>query len=230
MARSVPLTLWGLALMERGSCPLQQVSRDGRPMLCKTIITVFAFLSAIPAFAHTTQLATGQAATGQSQPVLRLMNDREFATFLARLDSDLLRSQLQMKKMDLKSLSLDLQEKQELERSYGQCLQSFDNTHDEIQKLSQKQTLKLDLFLLIDLNELARNLDALDEVLVNPASAGGASGARRSLGYAKEVLSIDGALTTEISTFQHHFIAFTGVIDASLEPADADASQPPTQK
>lgn len=199
-------------------------------MLRKTIITVFAILSAIPAFAHTTQLATGQAATVQSQPVLRLMNDREFATFLARLDSDLLRSQLQMKKMDLKSLSLDVQEKQELERSYGQCLQSFDNTRDEIQKLSQKQTLKLDLFLLIDLNELARNLDALDEVLVNPASASGASGARKSLGYAKEVLNIDGALTTQISTFQHHFIAFTGVIDASLEPSDADASQPPTQK
>jgi len=34
----------------------------------------------------------------------------------------------------------------------------------------------------------------------------------------------------EISTFQHHFIAFTGVIDASLEPADADASQPSNQK
>ena len=91
------------------------------------------------------------------------MNDREFSTFLGRLDSDLLRSQLQMKKMDVKSLSLDLQEKQELERSYSQCLQSLDNTRDEIQKLSQKQTLKLDLFLLIDLNELARNLDALDE-------------------------------------------------------------------
>ena len=199
-------------------------------MFRKTIIMVFAFLSAIPAFAHTTQFTAVPSATGQAQPVLRLMNDREFATFLARLDSDLLRSQLQMKKMDVKSLSLDLQEKQDLERSYGQCLQSLDNTRDEIQKLSQKQTLKLDLYLLIDLNELARNLDALDEVLVNPASVSGTSGARKSLGYAKEVLNIDGALTTEISTFQHHFIAFTGVIDASLEPADADGSQPQSQK
>ncbi len=199
-------------------------------MLRKTIITVFAFLGAIPAFAHTTQFATGQVATGQAQPVLRLMNDTEFATFLARLDSDLLRSQLQFKKMDVKSLSLDLQEKQDLERSYGQCLQSLDNTRDEIQKLSQKQTLKLDLFLLIDLNELARNLDALDEVLVNPVAVNGTIGARKSLGYAREILSIDGALATKISTFQHHFIAFTGVVDATLEPADPDASQPPTQK
>jgi hypothetical protein len=205
-------------------------------MLRKTIFIVsmvFALvsvISVIPAFAHTTQFAVGQAATGQAQPVLRLMNDREFATFLARLDADLLRSQLQMKKMDVKSLSLDLQEKQELERSYGQCLQSLENTRDEIQKLSQKQTLKLDLFLLIDLNELARNLDALDEALVNPVAANGTGAAQKSLGYAKEVLTIDGALTTEISTFQHHFIAFTGVVDASLEPADPDGVPPQNQK
>src|ERR1700730_16304788 len=196
MARSVPLTPWGLAHVECRRWLLQLGSREGRQMLRKTIIMVFAFLSAIPAFAHTTQFTAGSSATGQAQPVLRLMNDREFATFLGRLDSDLLRSKLQMQKMDVKSLSLDLQEKQDLERSYGQCLQSLDNTRDEIQKLSQKQTLKLDLYLLIDLNELARNLDALDEVLVNPASVSGTSGARKSLGYAKEVLNIDGALTT----------------------------------
>jgi hypothetical protein len=230
MARSVPLTLWGLTQAERGSWPLQPESREGRQMLRKTIITVFSFLSVIPAFAHTTQFTPGQAATGQAQPVLRLMNDREFATFLGRLDADLLRSKLQMEKMDVKSLSLDLQEKQELQRSYGQCLQSLDNTRDEIQKLTQKQTLKLDLFLLIDLNELARNLDALDEVLVDPVAVSGTSGVQKSLGYAKEILSIDRSLTMEISTFQHHFIAFTGVIDASLEPADADASQPSNQK
>ena len=195
-------------------------------MFRKSIITVFAFLSAIPAFAHTTQFSAGQP-----QPVvLRLMNDKEFSTFLTRLDSDLLRSQLQMKKMDVKSLSVDLQEKQELERSYTRCLQSLDDTREEIQKLSQKQTLKLDLFLLIDLNELARNLDALDESLMNPMAVNGTSGAQKSLGYAREVLGIDGALATQISTFQHHFIAFTGVVDASLEPADPDASQPPAQK
>jgi len=199
-------------------------------MLRKTTIMILTFLSAIPAFAHTTQFSAGQVATGQAQPVLRLMNDREFAGFLERLDADLLRSQLQLKKMDVKSLSLDLQEKQDLERSYSQCLQSLDNTRDEIQKLSQKQTLKLDLFLLIDLNELARNLDALDEVLVNPVAVNGTIGARKSLGYAREVLSIDGALATKISTFQQHFIAFTGVIDATLEQPGQDASQPQSQK
>jgi hypothetical protein len=200
-------------------------------MIRKLLIAGFAFLSALPAFANTTKFDASQAATAQNKPVaLRLMSDSQFATFLGRLDAELLRSQLQLKKMDVKSLSPDLQAKQELARSYAQSLQSLDNTRDEIQKLSQKQTLRLDLFLLIDLNELARNLDALDEVLLNPASGSGASGAQKSLGYAREVLTIDGALASEISTFQHHFIAFTGIVDATLEQPEADASQPPTQK
>jgi hypothetical protein len=79
------------------------------------------------------------------------------------------------------------------------------------------------------LNELARNLDALDQGLMSPA-AGGSSGTQKSLGYAREVLDIDVALTTDISTFQHHFLAFTGVIDATLDQTESDASQPQTQK
>ena len=106
MARSVPLFLWGLPHLERKKSPLQP-AESGRAGKCirKTIIMVFAFLGAIPAFAHTTQFSTGQAATGQAQPVLRLMNDREFGIFLARLDSELVRSQQQLKKMDVKSLA-----------------------------------------------------------------------------------------------------------------------------
>jgi hypothetical protein len=200
-------------------------------MIRKLLITGFAFLTAIPAFAHTTKLETGQVAASQAKPIaLRLMSDSEFSTFLGRLDSGLLRSQQQMKKMDVKSLSLDLQEKQELGKSYDRCLQSLENTRDEIQKLSQKQTLKLDLFLLIDLNELARNLDLLDEVLINPTSASGAAGAQKSMGYARQVLDIDGALATDISTFQHHFIAFTGIVDATLEQPEPDGSPVPAEK
>jgi hypothetical protein len=194
-------------------------------MIRKLIITVFMFLCAVPAFPHTTQLAPGQV-----HPALHLMNDSEFAIFLNRLDTDVLRSQVQLKKIDVKSLSFSLQESAELERSYNRCLQSLDNTREEIQKLSQKQTLKLDLFLLIDLNELARNLDALDQDLMNPSTVGGSSGAQKSLGYAKEVLGIDVALASDISTFQHHFLAFAGVVDATLDQGDPDASQSQTQK
>jgi hypothetical protein len=194
----------------------------------KLIITIFAFLSAGPAFAHTSQFTT--TPTEQPQAALRLMNDSQFATFLGRLDSAMLRSQLQLKKMDVQSLSLDVQERAELERSHERCLQSLDNSREEIRKLFQKQTLKLDLFLLIDLNELARNLDSLDQGLVNTVTVSASSKNQKSLAYAREVLGIDLALATDISTFQHHFLAFTGVIDATLDHADRDAPQPQTLK
>ena len=199
-------------------------------MVRKSILALAALAISVPAFAHTTQIPSSQFAASQPQPVLRLMNDREFSAFLVRLDSDLVRSEQQLKKMDVKSLSLDAQDKRDLERSYSQCLQSLDDTRDEIQKLSQKQTLKLDLYLLIDLNDLARTLDAMDEVLLNPATVGGTSGAQKSLGYAREVLNIDGTLAAETSTFQHHFIAFTGVVDATLDQSEPDPSQPESQK
>jgi hypothetical protein len=190
-----------------------------------TVFTAFAFLSAVPAFPNTTRFATEPA-----HPALRLMNDSEFSRFLGRLDAGMLRSQLKLKKIDVQSLSLDLQEREELQRSHERCLQSLDNTREEIQKLQQKQTLKLDLFLLIDLNELARNLDSLDQGLVDTMAVSGSGGNQKLLGYAKEVLGIDVALATDISTFQHHLLAFTGVIDATLDQADHDASEPQTQK
>jgi hypothetical protein len=198
---------------------------EGLQMIRKIIVTVFMFLCAIPAFPHTTQLTPRQV-----HPALHLMNDSEFAVFLSRLDANVLRSQEQLKKIDVKPLSLVLQANEELQRSYNRCLQSLDNTREEIQKLSQKQTLKLDLFLLIDLNELARNLDALDQDLMNPSTVGGNSAAQKSLGYAREVLGIDVTLASDISTFQHHFLAFAGVVDATLDQADPDASQSQTQK
>jgi hypothetical protein len=70
----------------------------------------------------------------------------------------------------------------------------------------------------------------MDEVLLNPATVNGTSGAQKSLSYAREILNIDGTLATQISTFQHHFIAFTGVVDATLEQSEPDPSQPESQK
>ena len=186
--------------------------------------TLSALLTAVPAFSNTTPRLNAEPAP----QALRLMNDTEFAMFLGRLDSGMLRSQTQLKKMDVQSLSLDLQDKKELQKSHERCLQSLDNTREEIQKLLQKQTLKVDLFLLIDLNELARNLDSLDQGLVNTVSGSGSTG--KTLGYAREVLNIDVALATDISTFQHHLLAFTGAIDATLGQGDLDAPQPQTQK
>jgi hypothetical protein len=195
-------------------------------MIRNLILTAVAFLAAVPAFSTTRQ----SGAVPQTHPALHLMNDSEFAIFLKRLDTDMLRSQVQLKNMDVKSLSLDVQQNEELESSYRRCLESVDNAREEIQKLTQKQTLKLDLFLLIDLNELARSLDVLDQGLVNPVAIGGGGTAHKSLGYAREVLSIDAMLSRHITEFQHHFLAFTGVMDASLGQAEHDPVQPQAEK
>jgi len=109
------------------------------------VFTAFAFLTAVPTFSNTRQ----SGMVPQTPPALRLMNDSEFATFLKRLDTDMLRSQVQLRNMDMKSLSLDVQQREEMEGSYTRCLESLENAREEIQKLAQKQTLKLDLFLLI---------------------------------------------------------------------------------
>lgn len=194
-------------------------------MIKKLAFTAFAFLSAIPAFAHTTQLPAVPA-----HPALHLMNDGEFAIFLTRLNTDILHSEAQLQKIDLKSLRLGSPESKELDRSYDRCVQTLNSIQEEIQRLSQRQTLKLDLFLLIDLNELVRNLDALDEGLINPAAASGNITARKSLDYARDVLDLDIALASDISVFQNHFLAFAGVVDASLEQADQVAPQPWSEK
>jgi len=53
------------------------------------------------------------------------------------------------------------------ENKYDRCLQTLEKPAKRNSKsCHRKQTLKLDLFLLIDLNELARNLDALDQNLM----------------------------------------------------------------
>jgi hypothetical protein len=195
-------------------------------MFRKFVLTAVATMIAIPAFANTSRFSAEQA----PQPALRLMSDAEFSSFLGRLDSGMLRSQMQLKKMDVQTLTLGIQDRAALEKTHERCMQSLENAREEIQKLQQKQTLKLDLVLLIDMNELARNLDSLDQGLVNTVAPNGSSSNQKSLTYAKEVLGIDVALATDISTFQHHFLAFTGVIDATLDQADQDAAQSQPQK
>ena len=195
-------------------------------MIRKFVTAVFALLFAVPAFPHTTQFSTGKP-----HSALHLMNDSEFAAYLDLLDANMLRAQGQLERMDFKSLRFAPQDREDLKKSYDRCLQSLDNAREEIQKLSQKQTLKMDLFLLIDLNELARNLDALDQGLMNPAAvAGSNSSVRKSLEYARSVLGIDVTLASDISTFQHHFLALTGVIDATLDQTDNSASDSQTQQ
>jgi hypothetical protein len=193
-------------------------------MVRKLGITAFALLIALPAFPETRQPPAGQMSLG-----LRLMNNSEFALFLARLDTAALRWKALLKNVDVKSLGLNSDDSGETERSYSLCLQSLDNMREEIQKLSQKQTLRIDLLLLVDLNDLARSLDGFDRDLAN-AAAGGNGTTEKSLGYVKDILGIDAALALHTAEFQNHVFAFAKVIDAQLERADKEPGESPAQE
>lgn len=194
-------------------------------MIRKLGMTAFALLIALPAFPE-----TRQPPTGQMSPGLRLMNNGEFALFLARLDTAALRWEVQLKNVDVKSLGLVSDDGTELERSENLCLQSLDNTREEIQELSQKQTLRIDLLLLVDLNDLARSLDGFDRDLANAATAGNNSATEKSLGYVKGILGIDMALALYTAEFQNHVFAFAKVIDSQLEQAEKEPDAPPARE
>src|SRR5579862_9315572 len=129
-------------------------------MTPRLVATVFALLIALPASPH-----AWKAPAGHSDPALRLMSDDEFTLFLRRLDTGVLHWKGQLSQIDIRSLILDQQEGAQLQRSHDLCLQSLDNARKEIHRLSQKQTLKLDFLLLVDLDDLARNLDELNRDL-----------------------------------------------------------------
>jgi hypothetical protein len=194
-------------------------------MLRKLGTTVFALLIALPGFPD-----APRAPIAEARPALHLMNNTEFALFLKRLDVGVTQWKAQLRNVDVKSLGLDNRESMELKRSYTLCLQALDNTHEEIQKLAQKQTLKLDFLLVVDLNDLARNLDGLNRDLVDRMSSRESSRAQKSLGYAREVLGIDAALAPHMTEFQHHVLAFAGVIDATLDRSEQDEDQSQGQK
>jgi hypothetical protein len=169
--------------------------------------------TAVPAWADTSQR---MAEAAPSPADLHLMNDTEFSVFLKDLDSRILSWKRQLRQVDVGSLDLNTSETRELQRGYAQCLQSMDDTREEIQKLAQKQTLKLDFLLLVDLNDLTRSLDSFNRDLVDPLGPEASASARRSLGYAKTVYQIDAALAPHVVEFQHHVLAFTGLVDAAM--------------
>jgi hypothetical protein len=187
---------------------------------------LLALVLALPIFAssHSRQAPAGAHAA------LHLMNDSEFGLFVERLDADVGRWQTQLQRLDLDSLGLDREARREVERRYGVCVRALGNTREDLEKLSEKQTLKRDFLLLVDLNELTRNLDSLQSDLSNPATVEGNSAGRRSLEYAKQVLHVDATLSARLSEFQNHVLAFAGVIDAALDRAEATSDTPPGQK
>jgi hypothetical protein len=188
-------------------------------MTSRLIITAFALLIALPASAD-----AGKAAAEPSEPALRLMSDDEITLFLKRLDSGVLLWKEQLNQIDIRSLSLNHQDGTELKRSYELCLLSLDNAHREIRSLSEKQTLKLDFLLLVDLDDLARNLDELNRNLID-VNGGRGSVSHKSLVYARGVLGTDAELAHYLVEFQRHILAFAGMIDTAFNQTGKDPPQ-----
>ena len=157
--------------------------------------------------------------------VLRATDPRQFHRFLKMLETDVATWQARLKSIDVIRLGLEYQEQEEIERRYDSCQEALERIRDEVTKLSQDQTLKLDLLLLIDLNTLARNLDGLSVNLASPFTVQGMSAAQKSLGWAKEVLRIDEELAPRITEFQYYALALAGVWETALEVAQQGVGQ-----
>jgi hypothetical protein len=65
---------------------------------------------------------------------------------------------------------------------------------------------------------------------MNPGTEVGGKAARKSLEYARGVTGIEAALAPCLTTFQNHILAFTGVIDATLDQPHEATDLPPSQK
>jgi hypothetical protein len=157
--------------------------------------------------------------------VLRTIDSGQFHRFLKMLETDVATWQARLKTIDVIRLGVERQEQEEIERRYDSCQEALERIRDEVTKLSQDQTLKLDLLLLIDLNALARSLDGLSVNLASPLTVQVASAAQKSLGWAQEVLGIDEELAPRITEFQYHALALAGVWEAALEKAQQAAGQ-----
>jgi len=156
---------------------------------------------------------------------LRLMNDTEFNQFLKRLDRDIVAWQGRLKTFHLQSLGAEPQEEKALRLTHMLSMQALENARNDIQTLTRQQTLKLDLMLMVDLNGLARSLDRLSSDLTNPLSVNEPTAARKSLGWAREVLAMDTGLAAHVAAIQQHVLALAGVLDTAVERAALDARQ-----
>lgn len=192
--------------------------------MIRSLVTItFVLLSALPASPD-----AGQPLVEPSPQPLRVMSDSEFNGFLSRLDTDVLHWKAQLSQMDVHSLTSDRQASAELVRSHALCLRSLDGTRKEIRSLSQKQTLRIDFLLLMDLDDLARNLDELNRELID-VNGGSLGATRKPLDYARGVLRTDAALALYTAEFQRHILAYAGMIDATLDQAEDKADPPGIQ-
>ncbi len=189
-------------------------------MRSKLVILIFMLTLAVPAMAQ-----VGSTVAAPDAPGLRLMNNNEFSQFLKRVDADVVNWKARLKTFNLAALGVEPQEEKQLRSSYVLSVQALENMRTDIRALSRQQSLKLDVMLLVDLNGLARSLDRLSSDLANPAAVRQPAAARKSLGWAREVLAMDTALAAHLAAIQQHSLALAGLMDAAVERSDPNAQQ-----
>lgn len=197
--------------------------RLGSKTFAGLLIAALALAPAFPAYSESRPDSTAQAS-----PALHLMNETEFATFLSRFNAAQLHWEEELKSLDARSLSLNLEreDRAALEQSYGLCLESLNMMGQQARELSRKQTMRGDLLLLVDMDDLARNLDELDRDLASASAAAQYDAAPKALSYVREILGINTALAASVAEFQNHVFAFAKLIDARLAETDEDPPAP----
>lgn len=189
-------------------------------MIRRLAIVVFLWALAGPAFAQ-----APQSPAPPDLKALRLMNDTQFNQYLKRLDADMVSWKARLRAVDVTALRVGPEDAKEIRRSYSLCMLVLENARGDITQLTQKQTLKLDFLLLVDLNALARSLDRLSSNLASPVTVEKASFAHKSIGWAREVISIDAALAAHMNEIQQHVLALAGLLDDALERGEQKSDQ-----
>jgi len=169
-----------------------------------------------------------QHSTKADESALRLLNADEFHRFLQRLDRDTTHWQARLRALDIASLGAEQQERRQLEASFRLCIQALEHSRSDVKRLLENQAMKDQVLLLIDLDELNRDLDRVASALANPVSSKAPGAPQKSLGYAKDVLSVDRKSTVYALELQRQVVALAKLMDAIL--AQPQLGRAPGQK
>ena len=187
-------------------------------MIRALAVSAFVSLSLLPG-----GLQARQSSPAQTSSSAYPMSEGEFAQFLKRVDADTVRWEAQLRSVKVKSVRLDPETRESVEKSYNVCVQSLKDSRNDIRKLSRKQSLTDDSQLLFHLNDLAVALDKLDRDLGNRNRVALTSLADHD-GSSPDTLDMAIALNSDLITFRRHVLAFAAIeVGASSNQQDDGA-------
>ena len=184
-------------------------------MIRALAVSAFVSLSLLPG-----GLQARQSSPAQTPSSVYPMGDSDFALFLKRVDADTVRWEAQLRSVKVKSMRLDPEARERVEKSYNMCEQSLKESRNDIKKLSRKQTLPDDSQLLFHLNDSGVSLDKLDRDLTNRNRVALTRLADHDAS-SPDTLNMAIALNSDLITFRRHVLAFAAV-EMGTSPNQAD--------